>query len=83
MQLKRITLCVALAFAPNVFAAESAQLPDVVVTAEKLLPSSNYSGLDKNSLLRLRNQHQRYGSIIGRSAGRQSLPCGRAYPACL
>lgn len=33
MQLKRITLCVALAFAPAAFAAETATLDEVVVTA--------------------------------------------------
>lgn len=33
MQLKRITLCVALAFAPGAFAAETAMLDEVVVTA--------------------------------------------------
>lgn len=56
MQLKRTTLCVALAFAPSAFAAESAELPDVVVTAEKLqtLPASSSTGLDKKELLRLR-----------------------------
>ncbi|MEI7455266.1 MAG: TonB-dependent receptor [Nitrosomonadales bacterium] len=56
MQLKRITLCVALAFAPSAFAAESTELPDVVVTAEKLqpLPASSSTGLNKKELLRLR-----------------------------
>lgn len=33
MQFKRITICVALAFAPGVFAAETAALDEVVVTA--------------------------------------------------
>lgn len=33
MQFKRITICVALAFAPGVFAAETATLDEVVVTA--------------------------------------------------
>ncbi|HCI52276.1 MAG TPA: TonB-dependent receptor [Gallionella sp.] len=54
MQLKRITLCVALAFAPSAFAAESAELPDVVVTAEKLNPLPSNTGLDKRELQRLR-----------------------------
>ncbi|MFA6970772.1 MAG: TonB-dependent receptor [Gallionella sp.] len=84
MQLKRITLCVALAFAPNVFAAESAALPDVVVTAEKLqpLPSPSNAGLDKNSLLRLRTNtsdtarllEDQPGVSLYRAGGVSSLP---------
>lgn len=54
MQLKRITLCVALAFAPNAFAAESMELPDVVVTAVRLQSLPSNSGLDKRGLMRLR-----------------------------
>lgn len=56
MQLKRITLCVALAFAPNAFAVEPTELPDVVVTAESLqsLQAASNSGLDKRGLMQLR-----------------------------
>jgi len=56
MQLKRITVCLALAFAPNAFAAEEATLPQVQVTAEKVksLPSPSTIGLDQKGLLRQR-----------------------------
>ncbi|HXU92224.1 MAG TPA: TonB-dependent receptor [Gallionella sp.] len=55
MQLKRITVCVALAFAPGAFAAETATMPEVDVTAEKLqpLPSPANSRLDQKGLARL------------------------------
>ena len=57
MQLKLTTLCVALALAPNAFAAEAADLPDVLVTEKKLktLPSLSSSDVDKKSLVRLRS----------------------------
>ena len=56
MQLKRITVCVALAVAPGAFAAEPVILQEVEVTAKKsqTLPAPADSGLDKKSLLRLR-----------------------------
>lgn len=56
MQVKRITLCLALAFAPSAFAADVNSLPDVEVTANKLqpLPSNITTGLDKNNLQHLR-----------------------------
>ncbi|PIX05081.1 MAG: TonB-dependent receptor [Gallionellales bacterium CG_4_8_14_3_um_filter_54_18] len=57
MKLKRITVCLALAFAPSAFAAEPPTLPEVEVTAEKLqpLPAPNSTGLDKNNLRHLRS----------------------------
>ena len=57
MKLKRITVCVALAFVPNAYAAETAELPEVKVSAEKLqsLPAASNAGLDKKGLLRLRS----------------------------
>ena len=56
MQLKRITLCIALAFAPNAFAAETATLPEIQVTAEKLqpLPALSDSALGETSIARQR-----------------------------
>ncbi|MBK9161476.1 MAG: TonB-dependent receptor [Nitrosomonadales bacterium] len=56
MQFKRITLYVALAVAPNAFAAETATMPEVSVTAERLqpLPSLNNVGLDRDALDRQR-----------------------------
>jgi len=50
MQLKRITFCIALAFAPGAFAAET--LPEVPVRSEALqpLPTASNDGLDQNSL---------------------------------
>ncbi len=82
MQLKRITLCVALAFAPNAFAAESTELPDVVVTAERLQSLPGNSGLDKNSLVRLRTStsdtarllEDQPGISLYRAGGVSSLP---------
>lgn len=55
MQFKRITICVALAVAPAVFAAETT-LPEVKVTAEKLqsLPALSDSALNSSNLGRLR-----------------------------
>ncbi|MDD4927953.1 MAG: TonB-dependent receptor plug domain-containing protein [Gallionella sp.] len=84
MQLKRITMCVALAFAPTVFAVELAELPDVVVTAQKLqpLPATADSGLDKKALLRLRTHTSdtarlldgQPGVSLYRAGGVSSLP---------
>lgn len=56
LQFKRITICIALAFAPNAFADEAIVLPEVNVSAEKLepLPSLSNSELTKNRLIRLR-----------------------------
>ncbi|HET7833934.1 MAG TPA: TonB-dependent receptor plug domain-containing protein, partial [Gallionella sp.] len=56
MKLRRITVCVALAFSPVAFAEDPVTLPEVKVTAEKLqpLPSSNTVGLDQNGLARQR-----------------------------
>lgn len=50
MQLKKITFCIALAFAPGAFAAET--LPEVPVRSEVLqpLPSTNNHGLEPESL---------------------------------
>jgi len=55
MQLKRITLCLALAFVPGAYAAGMEELPEVQVTAEKpqTLPSSD-TGLGQGELSRLR-----------------------------
>jgi iron complex outermembrane receptor protein len=52
MQLKRISICLALAFSSNVFAVDSAELPEIVVTAEKLQPFPTTSGLDKQGVAR-------------------------------
>jgi len=58
MQFKRITICVALAFAPGVFAAEAgvAALPDVEVIGKKIqpLPALSDSALGGTDLVRLR-----------------------------
>jgi len=58
MQLKRITICVALAFAPGAFAAEAtdAALPDVEVIGKKVqpLPALSDSALGGTSIVRLR-----------------------------
>ncbi len=84
MQVKRITLCLALAFAPNTFAAESTTLPDVEVTAGKLqpLPSLTHSGLDNKGLVRLRSNTSdtaklldgQPGVSVYRAGGVSSLP---------
>jgi iron complex outermembrane receptor protein len=58
MQLKRISICIALAFAPGVFAAEAgdATLPDVEVSGKKIqpLPALSDSALGNTDLIRLR-----------------------------
>ena len=54
MQLKRLTVCVALAAAPGAFAAEPLILQEVEVKAEKTQSMPSSSGQDKESLLRLR-----------------------------
>lgn len=58
MQLKRIAICVALAFAPGAFAAETtdAALPDVRVIGERIqpLPALNDSALGGTSIARQR-----------------------------
>ncbi|HEU0220503.1 MAG TPA: TonB-dependent receptor [Gallionella sp.] len=58
MQLKRITICVALAFAPGAFAAEAteAALPDVEVIGKKVqpLPALSDSALGETSIARQR-----------------------------
>lgn len=58
MQLKRIVICVALAFAPGAFAAETteAALPDVVVVGKKVqpLPALSDSVLGGSSIARQR-----------------------------
>lgn len=56
MKFKRITLCVALAAAPNAFAAGPATLPEVEVTAEKLqpLPALSDSALGGGNINHLR-----------------------------
>lgn len=51
MKLRCIAFC--LAYAPNAFAVETTELPDIIVTAEKLRPPVSYSQLDRSSLLRL------------------------------
>jgi iron complex outermembrane receptor protein len=53
MQLKLSTLCVALAFAPTVF-AETAELPDVQVSEKKLKTLPSMNRLDNKSLIVLR-----------------------------
>lgn len=84
MQLKRITMCVALAFAPGAFAAETASMPEVSVTAERLqeLPSPGNSGLDRQGLARLRTEtsdtarllEDQPGVSLYRAGGVSSLP---------
>jgi iron complex outermembrane recepter protein len=58
MQFKRITICVALAFAPGAFAAEApeATLPDVEVVGKKIqpLPALSDSALGKGNITHLR-----------------------------
>ncbi|MDD5612692.1 MAG: TonB-dependent receptor, partial [Gallionella sp.] len=57
MQFKFITVCVALAFVPKAYAADSAELPEVSVKAEKLspLPSPANIGLNKTGLTQKRS----------------------------
>lgn len=71
MQLKRITVCVALAFVPHAYAAETAALPEVTVSAEKIqsLPASSNSGLDKKSLLRLRTHSSDTARLLENQPG--------------
>ena len=52
MQVKRISICLALAFSSNAFAVDSADLPEIVVTAEKVQPLPKTSGLDKQGVAR-------------------------------
>ncbi|OGS98322.1 MAG: TonB-dependent receptor [Gallionellales bacterium RIFCSPLOWO2_12_FULL_59_22] len=58
MQLKRITICIALAFAPGAFAAEAAEtaLPDVEVVGNKIrpLPAKSNSALGGIDIARQR-----------------------------
>lgn len=58
MQLKRITICIALAFAPNAFAEEGTQaaLPDVEVVGKKIqpLPALSDSALGGTNITRQR-----------------------------
>jgi len=58
MQLKRITICVALAFTPSAFAAEAteANLPDIKVIGERIqpLPALSDSALGGTDIIRLR-----------------------------
>ena len=67
MKFKRLTICIALGVAPNVFAAETATLPEVQVTAEKLqpLPSPSNDGLDQNSLASKRISTSDSASLLG------------------
>jgi hypothetical protein len=52
MQLKRIAICLALAFAQSAFAAENETMPEVEVKANRLepLPAPSKSGLDNKGL---------------------------------
>lgn len=56
MQFKRITICVALAFAPDALAAEPMVMPQIEVVAKKVrpLPLPTVSGLEKNNLQHLK-----------------------------
>ena len=58
MQLKRITICVALAFAPGAYAAEAIEsaLPEIKVIGEKIkpLPALSDSALGESNITRLR-----------------------------
>jgi len=84
MQLKRITVCIALAFAPNAFAEQPSSLPEVSVKAEKVqdLPAASNAGLDKRGLIRLRSNTSdtaklldgQPGVSVYRAGGVSSLP---------
>ncbi|MDZ4218543.1 MAG: TonB-dependent receptor plug domain-containing protein [Methylobacter sp.] len=84
MQFKRITLCVALAFASNAFASETVTMPTVEVTADKLnsLPATNDRGLDADGLARKRIGTSDTASLLDgqpgvslyRAGGVSSLP---------
>ncbi|MDP2142934.1 MAG: TonB-dependent receptor plug domain-containing protein [Gallionella sp.] len=84
MQFKRITLCVALAIAPNAFAAETASMPEVNVTANRLqpLPSSSNVGLDSGEINRRQTSTSDTASLLDgqpgvslyRAGGVSSLP---------
>lgn len=84
MKIKYITLCVAMAIAPNAFAAEPASLPQVDVTADKLqpLPALTNTGLEQGSLVRLRTNtndtaqmlDSQPGVSVYRAGGVSSLP---------
>jgi len=71
MQFKRITICVALAFAPGAFAADPAVLPEVEITADRLqsLPSLTNSGLEQRSLARLRTNTSDTANLLDGQPG--------------
>ncbi|MDD2686049.1 MAG: TonB-dependent receptor plug domain-containing protein [Gallionella sp.] len=84
MQVKRISICLALAFAPSAFAAEPVVMPQVDVVAKKVqpLPSLNDTGLGQDSLVRLRTNtsdtaqmlDNQPGVNVYRAGGVSSLP---------
>lgn len=82
MQLKRIVLCIALVFAPNVFAAETADLPEVNVKAKKLQPLPSPANSGANSLVRQRSNTSDTAKLLDgqpgvslyRAGGVSSLP---------
>lgn len=71
MRMKRITVCVALTFVPNAFAAETIVLPEVNVSAEKMqsLPAASDIRLDKNSLLRMRSNTSDTATLLDGQPG--------------
>ena len=66
MKLKRIPICILLAFAPAVFADEPINTPEVDVSAEKLqpLPSLSNSELTGEELARLRTNTSDSASLL-------------------
>ena len=71
MQLKRISLCVALAFAPNTFAEELSALPEIEVSAEKLqpLPALTHSDLNPQQVSHLRAHTSDTAKLLDGQAG--------------
>lgn len=73
MQLKRIAICVALAFAPSVFAAEAteATLPDIKVIGKRIepLPALSDSVLGGSGMIRLRAATSDSASLLRDTPG--------------
>ena len=73
MQLKRITICVALVFAPGAFAAEATEttLPDVKVIGKRTepLPALSGSALDETSIIRLRTSTSDTAKLLDSQPG--------------
>lgn len=73
MQLKRITICIAFAFSPGAFAAETIEttLPAIEVIGERIqpMPSLTNSELDQNGLTRLRTNTSDTAKLLDNQPG--------------